>query len=224
MAGVNVDLQSLIKIRDQLGKLQNILNRGYSNSQSKLSEIEQKVDESIKAAKVKLGQMERRIEDRKRAAARMQEESDRIQKEIEDGKRPQQGLPYNGFILDEIEVLEKQKKQLQEELDVLIQKRKDFGNDKEWFLELFRKVASGTGGGDDNEHMQMELTKLISNLDDYVHTSFSSESATSYDQHNEQMRQQNAANAAFSREQRETAMANHQEYVRQNTEHGLGDD
>ena len=54
MSGVNVELDSLKRIREMLGKLQLCLNQGYSNSQSKLKEIEQKVDETIRTAKEEL--------------------------------------------------------------------------------------------------------------------------------------------------------------------------
>ncbi len=169
MSGVNVELESLRKIRELLGRLQNCLNQGYYNSQGKLKEIEQKVDETIRAAKTKLNQLNRKIEDDKRTAMRIQEESDRIQKEIDEGKRPQEGLPYNGFILEDISRMEKQKQQLEEELRILIQKRKDYGNEAAWFLELFSKVASSTSGGNgDNDQMQMELSKLIGDLDHYM--------------------------------------------------------
>ncbi len=162
MSGVNVELDSLKRIREMLGKLQLCLNQGYSNSQSKLKEIEQKVDETIRTAKTKLNQLDRKIEDDKRAAARMQEESDRIQREIDEGKRPQEGLPYNGFILEEISRMEKQRQQLEEELRLLIQKRKDYGNEAAWFSELFSKVASGSSGGNgDNDQMQMELSSIF---------------------------------------------------------------
>ncbi len=181
MSGVNVELDSLKRIREMLGKLQNCLNQGYSNSQSKLKEIEQKVDETIRTAKTKLNQLNRKIEDDKRTAARMQEESDRIQREIDEGKRPQEGLPYNGFILDEISRMEKQRQQLEEELRLLIQKRKGYGNEVAWFLELFGKVASGTSGGsDDNAQMQMELSKLIGNLDSYLGVKLSFNSSGGY--------------------------------------------
>lgn len=181
MSGVNVEIDSLKRIREMLGKLQNCLNQGYSNSQGKLKEIEQKVDETIRAAKTKLNQLNRKIEDDKRTAARMQEESDRIQREIDEGKRPQEGLPYNGFILDEISRMEKQRQQLEEELRLLIQKRKDYGNDAAWFLELFGKVASSTSGGsDDNDQMQMELSKLIGNLDNYMGVNLSFNSSAGY--------------------------------------------
>lgn len=174
MSGVNVELDSLKKIREMLGKLQLCLNQGYSNSQSKLKEIEQKVDDTIKTAKNKLNQLNRKIEDDKRTAARMQEESDRMQREIAEGKRPQEGLPYNGFVLEEISRMEKQREQLEEELRILVQKRKDYGNESAWFSELFGKVASGTSGGsDDNDQMQMELSKLISDLDNYMGTNLS---------------------------------------------------
>lgn len=181
MSGVNVELDSLKRIREMLGKLQLCLNQGYSNSQSKLKEIEQKVDETIRTAKTKLNQLNRKIEDDKRTAARMQEESDRIQREIDEGKRPQEGLPYNGFILEEISRMEKQRQQLEEELRLLIQKRKDYGNEAAWFSELFGKVASGTSGGsDDNDQMQMELSKLISDLDNYMGTNLSFDGGSSH--------------------------------------------
>ena len=181
MSGVNVELDSLKRIREMLGKLQLCLNQGYSNSQSKLKEIEQKVDETIRTAKTKLNQLDRKIEDDKRAAARMQEESDRIQREIDEGKRPQEGLPYNGFILEEISRMEKQRQQLEEELRLLIQKRKDYGNEAAWFSELFSKVASGSSGGNgDNDQMQMELSKLIGDLDNYMGTNLSFNGGSSH--------------------------------------------
>lgn len=181
MSGVNVELDSLKRIREMLGKLQLCLNQGYSNSQSKLKEIEQKVDETIRTAKTKLNQLDRKIEDDKRAAARMQEESDRIQREIDEGKRPQEGLPYNGFILEEISRMEKQRQQLEEELRLLIQKRKDYGNEAAWFSELFSKVASGSSGGNgDNDQMQMELSKLIGDLDNCMGTNLSFNGGSSH--------------------------------------------
>ena len=181
MSGVNVELDSLKRIREMLGKLQLCLNQGYSNSQSKLKEIEQKVDETIRTAKTKLNQLDRKIEDDKRAAARMQEESDRIQREIDEGKLPQEVLPYNGFILEEISRMEKQRQQLEEELRLLIQKRKDYGNEAAWFSELFSKVASGSSGGNgDNDQMQMELSKLIGDLDNYMGTNLSFNGGSSH--------------------------------------------
>lgn len=173
MSDVNVEIDSLKRIREMLGKWQICLNQGYSNSMSKLKEIEQKVDEIIRKTKRKLNQLNRKIEDDKRTAAEMQEKSDRIQREIDEGKRPQEGLPYNGLILDEISRMEKQRQQLEEELRLLAHKRKDYGNEVAWFSELFSKVASSSlGGSDDNEQMQMDLSKLIGDLDNYMGTSF----------------------------------------------------
>lgn len=211
MAGANVDIESVKKINAGLQKLQNVADKGLYSAERALTSIQNEVLAKYRQGQAKVGILEGEIAQLERRADATQAEYDRQQREAQEAKA--QGRPYVCNYLQDPNDLRRnanaKKKQLEElkrELELLKKQMTEYKASREVFLTEFKKIASDVGGGDDGQLTRV-LEKTIIVLDDYVHTNFSSENASSYDNYATQLREANQRSA-------ESASTMQQEFIR----------
>lgn len=187
--GANVDTESLIKIRYGIIKLQNVANKGFSEVQKSLGNIESEIKSVYHQGSLRITQLESEIRRLEREADELQSEYNEQLKAAEEAKA--EGKPYTlpyvtpGSLREKAEKLRKQLNELKPELDALHQDMKAYKDVKEALVTEFKKIT--TSGGDDSGQMQNVLEHSIEALDQYVHTNFSGESASTYSGYSEQM-------------------------------------
>ena len=211
MARVDVDTESLVKIRYGLNKLQNVANKGLSDAERALSSIESEIRSVYQQGCSKITTLESEISRLKKQADTQQAEYDQQLKAAEEAKA--QGKPYTlpyrtpNDMRNEANEKNKQLNELKRELENLKKQMMQYKASKEVFLDEFKKIASNAGGGDNGQATSV-LEKSIATLDEYVHTNISSESCSSYDRYAAQMRADNARNADNTRR------INQEEFIR----------
>lgn len=221
MAGANVEIESVKKIKYGLQKLQNAANKGFSECEKALSSVESEIQATYQRGWAKVSLLESEISRLEREADAKQADYDRQLREYEEARA--QGKPYSmdAYGPDSMRRNATEKREQLEELKIELENLKkqitSYKTSKEEFVTAFKKIASGGGGGD-NDQMASVLEKTISALDSYVHTSFSSDGCSSYDAFSARMQATNAQNAAFTMRMTETAMRSHQDFVRQQEE------
>lgn len=209
MAGANVEIESVKKIKYGLQKLQNAANKGFSECEKALSSVESEIQATYQRGWAKVSLLESEISRLEREADAKQADYDRQLREYEEARA--QGKPYSmdAYGPDSMRrnAAEKRKQleELKAELANLKKQMTSYKSSKEEFITAFKKIASGGGGGSDNDQMTSVLEKTISALDSYVHTSFSSDSCSSYDAFSARMQAANAQNAANSRRLQDAA-------------------
>lgn len=206
MARVDVDTESLVKIRYGLNKLQNVANKGLYDAERALSSIESEIKSVYQRGCSRIATLEGEISRLEKQADAQQAEYDQQLKVAEEAKA--QGKPYTlpyrtpNDMRNEANEKKKQLNELKQELMSLKKQIMQYKASKEVFLDEFKKIASNAGGGDDGQATSV-LEKSIIALDEYVHTNISSESSSSYDRYAAQMRVENARNAENTRRLRE---------------------
>lgn len=216
MAGANVEIESVKKIKYGLQKLQNAANGGFSECEKSLSSVESEIKVAYQRGCAKVSLLESEISRLEREADAKQADYDRQLREFEEAKA--QGRPYSmdAYGPDSMRRNAAEKKKQLEELKIELENLKkqitSYKASKDEFITAFKKIASGGGGGD-GDQMASVLEKTISALDSYVHTSFSSDSCSSYDAFSARMQAENAQNAAQVRRSQELVIG-----------HQLGDD
>lgn len=211
MARVDVDTESLVKIRYGLNKLQNVANKGLSDSERALSNIQSEIMSIYRQGCSKISFLESEISRKERQADAQQVEYDRQVKEAEEAKSQGKSytLPYltPDDLRNQANEKKKQLNELKRELENLKKQITEYKASKEVFLGEFKKIASNAGGGDNGEATSV-LEKSIVLLDEYVHTNMTSESCSSYDRYAAQMRADNARIADNARR------INQEEFIR----------
>lgn len=209
MAGANVEIESVKKIKYGLQKLQNAANKGFSECEKALSSVESEIQATYQRGWAKVSLLESEISRLEREADAKQADYDRQLREYEEARA--QGKPYSmdAYGPDSMRRNAAEKRKQLEELKIELENLKkqitSYKSSKEEFVTAFKKIASGGGGGSDNDQMTSVLEKTISALDSYVHTSFSSDSCSSYDAFSARMHATNVQNAANSRQLQDAA-------------------
>lgn len=208
MAGANVEIESVKKIKYGLQKLQNAANNGFLNCEKALSSVESEIKTAYQRGCAKVALLESEISRLEREANEKQADYDRQLREFEEARA--QGRPYSmdAYGPDSMRRnAQEKRKQLEElkiELDNLKKQIAVYKSSKEEFVTAFKKIAS-SGGSGDGDQMANVLEKTISALDSYVHTSFSSDNCSLYDAFSARMQAENAQNMEQTRRLQNTA-------------------
>ena len=197
MARIDVDTESLVKIRYGLNKLQNVANKGLFDAERALSSIENEIRFVYQQAHAKIVTLESEISRLEKQADAQQIEYNQQLKKADEAKAEGKPytLPYCNPDSMRNEANEKRRKvnELRRELDDLKKQIMQYKISKEKFLDEFKKVASSASGGE-NGQVTSVLEKSIVTLDEYVHTNISSAGCSIYDNYVAQMKTDNARN------------------------------
>ncbi len=206
MAGANVEIESVKKIKYGLKKLQYAANKGFSECEKSLSSVESEIKAAYQRGCNKVSILESEISRLEREADEKQADYDRQLREYEEARAQGRPCSMDAYGPDSMRrnAAEKRKQleELKSELENLKKQITSYKSSKEEFVSAFKKIASGSGSGD-GDQMANVLEKTISALDSYVHTSFSSDSCSSYDAFSARMQAANAQNAAQVRRAQE---------------------
>jgi len=209
MAGANVEIESVKKIKYGLQKLQNAANKGFSECEKALSSVESEIQATYQRGWAKVSILESEMSRLEKEADERQADYDRQLREYEEARAQGKPCSMDAYGPDSMRRNAAEKRKQLEELKTELQNLKkqitSYKSSKEEFVTAFKKIASGGGGGSDNDQMTSVLEKTISALDSYVHTSFSSDSCSSYDAFSARMQATNAQNAANSRQLQDAA-------------------
>lgn len=209
MAGANVDIESVKKIKYGLNKLKSTANRGLSDCEKALSCVESQIKYAYQQGCAKVALLESEISRLEREADERQADYERQQREFEAARAEGRSYSMDAYGPDSMRrnaaEKKKQLEELKRELENLNKQIAVYKPSKEEFIASFKKIASG-GSGSDGDQMASVLEKTISTLDDYVHTSFSSDSCSSYDTFSARMQATNAQNAAQAQHMQELAL------------------
>ena len=215
MAGANVEIESVKKIKYGLQKLQNAANKGFSECKKSLSNVESEIKAAYQRGCAKVSLLESEISRLEREADDKQADYDRQLREFEEAKAQGRPCSMDAYGPDSMRRNAAEKRKQLEELKIELENLKkqitSYKSSKDEFITAFKKIASGGGG--DGDQMASVLEKTISALDSYVHTSFSSDSCLYYDVFSARMQAANAQNVAQVRREQEIAL-----------QHQLGDD
>lgn len=198
MARVDVDIESLVKIRYGLNKLQNVATKGLFDVERALSSIENEIKSIYYQGTSKIATLESEISRLEKQADAQQDEYDKQLEAAEVAKA--EGKPYTlpyrnpDTMRNDANEKRKQLNELKREMENLKKQIKQYKASKEVFLNEFKKIASNASGGDNGQATSV-LEKSIVALDEYVHTNISSESCSSYDYYAAQMKANNARSA-----------------------------
>ena len=208
MAGANVEIESVKKIKYGLQKLQNAANNGFSNCEKALSSVESEIKTAYQRGYAKVSLLESEISRLEREANEKQADYDRQLREFEEARA--QGRPYSmdaygpDSMRRNAQEKRKQLEELKREFDNLKKQIAAYKSSKEEFITAFKKIAS-SGGSGDGDQMANVLEKTISALDSYVHTSFSSDNCSLYDAFSARMQAENTQNMEQTRRLQNTA-------------------
>lgn len=190
-SSVNVELETIIKIREAFLSLNHVSNDGLRDAQKYLSNVDTKLSEIIKRWQYNIAKLENEIRILNQQAEKAQVEYDKQCREMAAASEARR--PYVGPYIQSPELLRKeasQKQKLLKDIKIKIQEaitnKAKYERARDQFLTDFKKIAKNNGSNDgnsDNDPIVASLNKLYESLDDYVKTNFTKEEKECYNQY-----------------------------------------
>lgn len=190
-SSVNVELETIIKIREAFLSLNHVSNDGLRDAQKYLSNVDTKLSEIIKKWQYNIATLENKIRILNQEAEKAQVEYDKQCREMAAAREARR--PYVGPYIQSPELLRKeasQKQKLLKDIKIKIQEaitnKAKYERARDQFLTDFKKIAKNNGSNDgnsDNDPIVASLNKLYESLDDYVKTNFTKEEKECYNQY-----------------------------------------
>lgn len=192
MSGVNAEVESLVRIRYGLIKLQNVANKGLKSTERELKSVDYEASDNYREGCALLEKLKRDIATLEKEADVQQAEYNRKLNNTDENNGRPCVLPYPGPDVLRNRADEKRRiaNELDRELSALSQHFKKYKASKETFFDEFKKIATNPDGGE-NGTISNVLEKSIVALDDYVHINIGAGGSSVYDNYVEQMNAQN---------------------------------